>query len=40
MNEEDKKFGMIDFMLKEEATKAITQGPDLLEVKAITTNPE
>ena len=24
MNEEDKKFGMIDFMLKEEATKAIT----------------
>ena len=37
---EDKKFGMIDFSLKEEANKALLIGQDNPDVKAITINPD
>ena len=31
---------MIDFASKEEANKSLMQGPDNIEVKALTTDPE
>jgi len=37
---EQKKFGMIDFNTKEEAARALNEGPNNPAVKAITMNPE
>ena len=37
---EDKKFGMIDFSVKEEAQQALLAGSDDPDVKAITINPD
>ena len=40
VNEVEKKFGMIDYATKDEAQRALNEGPDNIEVKSLTMNPD